>query len=109
MIKAIKISGSIILMSLLPCIQACYVVDDDDLNAICNADCTTVQGKATTEFGNPVENVSLELYWYSLSGLAVGKARKIIAASFTPSARSVVKCKRSSFRLRRKSFSSPGS
>jgi hypothetical protein len=77
MIRAIKITGSIILMSLLPCIQSCYVVDDDDINAICNTDCTTVQGKATTEFGNPVENVSLELYWYSLSGLAVGKARKI--------------------------------
>ena len=63
--------------------QSCFDVDEGDINAVCNADCTTIQGRFTTEDGKPIKDLNIEINWdityggLGVSGLS-GKTRKIM-------------------------------
>lgn len=76
-----RIANNLILILILlsATFQSCWVVDDDNINAICSSDCTTIQGKFTTKDGNtPVGDMRLEFDWSitGVSGLS-GRIRKI--------------------------------
>jgi 5-hydroxyisourate hydrolase-like protein (transthyretin family) len=63
-------------------IESCYIIDDDELNSKCTSDCSTIQGKFTTENGLPVKDVSVEFDWSSSSNMGAtagfgGRIRKI--------------------------------
>lgn len=74
-------TSSIILLATILTIQSCLIIDDENVNAVCNSDCTTIQGKFTTEDGKPMKNVSLEFDWKlgPAPGIGIGgKIRKIM-------------------------------
>ena len=67
------------LILLITFIESCYLVDDDNINAVCPRDCTTVKGRFVTGDGNvPVSNMRIHFNWQiaHISGLS-GKTRKI--------------------------------
>lgn len=68
-----------VLASLLT-IQNCEFVDEANINAVCNSDCTTIQGRFTTEDDKPIKDMPLEMEWSTNSGgLGLGgKTRKIM-------------------------------
>ncbi|MBX2971440.1 MAG: hypothetical protein KF803_18885 [Cyclobacteriaceae bacterium] len=81
--RAYTIILSIFLLTLhLSTIQSCYIIDDEELNAKCTSDCSTIHGKFTTENGLPVKDVSIEFDWSSPSHMGAtagfgGRIRKI--------------------------------
>lgn len=79
--RACIIIPSIFLVLLLvTTIQSCYIIDDDGLNTKCTSDCSTIQGKFTTEDGLPVKDVSIEFDWHTSPNLGAnlgGRTRKI--------------------------------
>jgi hypothetical protein len=49
--------------------ENCQVIDDDSINAVCTADCTTIQGRFTTKDGNtPIPDMRLDLDWSESGG-----------------------------------------
>lgn len=49
--------------------ETCQIIDDDNINALCTADCTTIEGRFTTKDGNtPIPNMRLELDWSEYTG-----------------------------------------
>ena len=76
------IRTTVILLASVTTFQSCLDADDGDINAVCNADCTTIQGRFTTEDGKPIKDVDLKFNWgvtYGGLGLGLGgKTRKIM-------------------------------
>ena len=68
-----------ILLGTIFIVPGCLIIDDEELNEPCNADCTTIQGKFTTEDGKSIKNLTLALNWevYGQLGVA-GVIRKIM-------------------------------
>jgi 5-hydroxyisourate hydrolase-like protein (transthyretin family) len=58
--------------------ESCFIIDDEELNSKCTSDCSTIQGRFTTENGLPVKDVSIEFDWIftATAGLG-GRIRKI--------------------------------
>jgi hypothetical protein len=61
--------------------EGCTIIDKEGFGDICESDCTIIQGKFTTEIGEPARNVRLTLQWesYPSAGIGLGgKIRKIM-------------------------------
>ena len=74
--QIIKTTGSILLLGASLTLYGCFAIEDD-INMVCNSNCTIIQGKFTTENGQPIKNVSLELDWNLPGPWLGGKIRKI--------------------------------
>jgi hypothetical protein len=62
-----------LLFSIITLFENCYRVDDDDINAVCPRDCTTIKGRFVTKDGNvPVSNMRLHFEFFAgnMSGFA---------------------------------------
>jgi 5-hydroxyisourate hydrolase-like protein (transthyretin family) len=77
MIRISNLSLIFLLLGTILLVPGCLLVDDESLNTSCNSDCTTIQGKFTTEDGKSIANVSLELDWSKFVMLG-GNVRKIM-------------------------------
>src|SRR5689334_4659551 len=77
--KILNTSRLFILLGTILMVPGCLLIDDEDLNEPCHSDCTTIQGKFTTEDGKPIKNVSLALNWEVHGQLGIGGViRKIM-------------------------------
>ena len=58
-------------------LTSCFLVEDEDQNKTCKNNCTTIQGRFTTEDGSiGIGNIPLELEWENI-GMLNGTTRKI--------------------------------
>jgi 5-hydroxyisourate hydrolase-like protein (transthyretin family) len=75
--KYVTCISALILIAIL--CESCYIVDDDNINAVCTGQCTTIQGRFTTKDGNTgMSAMNLRLEWYTRDALGLfAKTRKI--------------------------------
>lgn len=59
-------------------LSACRVVDDDNINAVCTANCTEIRGRFVTGASQEgIANVALQLGWQNNEQLFVSRTREI--------------------------------
>ena len=72
---------TLFLVGLILSIPSCMIVDDDEVNVVCTADCTTITGRFTTEDNKPLAGMAMELDWRVDYGQTIGlggERRKIM-------------------------------
>jgi len=73
-----------VLFSIIILFENCYRVDDDDINAVCPRDCTTISGRFITRGGDvPVSNMRLHFEFFAGNKSGFGSFTRKIATTTT--------------------------